>query len=87
LIRAYLRIVYILPCILFYVCYRTSLQGAAAIACIEFNDNPKIEASCIGFGCPALLDEKQSEKWKDKILTVIDDADCVPRMSGAAGTL
>lgn len=62
------------------------LQGAAAIACIEFNDNSKIEASCIGFGCPALLDKKQSEKWKDKILTIIDDADCVPRMSGAAGT-
>ncbi|KAL3918797.1 MAG: hypothetical protein SGILL_004067 [Bacillariaceae sp.] len=58
--------------------------GAAAIACIEFNDNDKIDATCIGFGCPALLDTKQSEKWKDKIITVISDSDCVCRMSGAA---
>ena len=60
--------------------------GAAAIACIEFNDNDKIDATCIGFGCPALLDVKQSEKWQDKIMTVISDADCVCRMSGATGT-
>ena len=59
--------------------------GAAAIACIEFNDNDKIDAKCIGFGCPALLDAKQSEKWKDKIITVISDSDCVCRMSGATG--
>lgn len=57
--------------------------GAAAIACIEFNDEPNIEASCIGFGCPALLNKELSEKWKDKITTIISDSDCVPRMSGA----
>jgi hypothetical protein len=61
--------------------------GAAAIACIEFNDNDKIDATCIGFGCPALLDAKQSEDWKDKIITVVCDSDCVSRMSGATGTL
>ncbi|KAL3913502.1 MAG: hypothetical protein SGILL_006460, partial [Bacillariaceae sp.] len=57
--------------------------GAAAIACIEFNDHDKIEATCIGFGCPALLDRPQSKEWKDKIITVISDSDCVTRMSGA----
>lgn len=57
--------------------------AAAAIACIEFNDIPKIEATCIGFGCPALISKQLSEKWKDKIITIVADADCVPRMSGA----
>jgi hypothetical protein len=57
--------------------------GAAAIACIEFNDIPKIEATCIGFGCPALVTKELSEKWKDKIITIVADSDCVPRMSGA----
>lgn len=31
--------------------------GAASIAGIEFNDNPKIDAQVIGFGSPALLSE------------------------------
>ncbi|KAG7347293.1 lipase class 3 [Nitzschia inconspicua] len=57
--------------------------GAAAIACMEFNDNDKIEATCIGFGCPALVNKEMSEEWKDKIITVISDSDCVSRMSGA----
>ena len=60
--------------------------GAAAVACIEFNtkfpDN-KMDATCIGFGCPALLSKELSEKWMDRITTVICDADCVPRMSKA----
>jgi hypothetical protein len=57
--------------------------GAAAIACIEFNDSPDIEASCIAFCCPALLNQSLSEEWKSKITTVVCDSDCVPRMSGA----
>lgn len=60
--------------------------GAAAIACMEFNDNDKIEATCIGFGCPALVNKEMSEEWKDKIMTVVSDSDCVARMSGATGT-
>ena len=57
--------------------------GAAAIACIEFNKNDKIDATCIGFGCPALLTKEVSQQWESKITTVICDADCVPRMSKA----
>lgn len=59
--------------------------GAASIACIEFNDQEEIEASCIGFGCPALVNKEMSEKWKDRIITVVSDSDCVSRMSGATG--
>jgi hypothetical protein len=61
--------------------------GAAAIACIEWNDIEKIDASCIGFGCPALLNQEMSQKWKEKIVTIISDSDCVPRMSGSTGTV
>lgn len=57
--------------------------GAAAIACIEFNDQPNIEATCVAFECPALLDLKSSQAHRDKITTIIADADCIPRMSGA----
>ena len=32
---------------------------------------------------PALLSLELSEKWKDKITTVVNDADMVVRMSGA----
>jgi hypothetical protein len=55
--------------------------GAAAIACIEFNDVPGIEATCVGFGCPALLTKEISEEFQSRITTVVCDADCVPRMS------
>jgi Lipase (class 3) len=70
-------------------CIRLSLighslgAGAASIACIEFNKHPKIEAKCIGFGCPALLSKKLSEAQTSTITTVVSDADCVPRMSKA----
>ena len=56
--------------------------GAGAVASIEFNDNPKIEASTIGFGCPALLSKEVAEV--DFITTVVSDSDVVPRMSGAS---
>lgn len=55
--------------------------GAAAIATIEFNDLDFIEASSIGFGCPALLTKELADR--DDIVTVVSDADVVPRMSGA----
>jgi len=56
--------------------------GAGSIAAFEFNDNPNIEASAIGFGCPALLTKDLSDV--DFIQTVVSDADVVPRMSGAS---
>ena len=56
--------------------------GAGAVASIEFNDNPKIEASAIGFGCPALLSKEVGDV--EFITTVVSDSDVVPRMSGAS---
>eukprot|EP00934_Nitzschia_sp_Nitz4_P003166 Nitzschia sp. Nitz4//scaffold380_size13111//416//2129//NITZ4_008980-RA/size13111-augustus-gene-0.38-mRNA-1//-1//CDS//3329549873//3156//frame0 len=57
--------------------------GAAAIACMEFNNLPFVEAKAVGFGCPPVLSKNLSESTKDCITTVICDADVVPRMSGA----
>lgn len=56
--------------------------GAGSIAAYEFNDNPNIEATAIGFGCPALLSREIAEV--PFITTVVSDADVVPRMSGAS---
>jgi len=58
--------------------------GAAAIAAIEYNECPMIEASSIGFGCPSILSLGLSESTKDVITTVVSDSDIVPRMSGAS---
>ena len=57
--------------------------GAAAIACIEFNKHPKIEAKSVGFGCPPILSKDLSESVKDSITSVVCGSDVVPRMSGA----
>ena len=57
--------------------------GTAAIAAIEYNEYDMIEASSVGFGCPALLSLNISESTKDYITTVVADSDVVPRMSGA----
>lgn len=57
--------------------------GAAAIAGIEFNDNPMMDAMVIGFGCPSLLSKELSESTAPFIETVIADADMIPRMNGA----
>jgi hypothetical protein len=51
-----------------------------------FNQYDFIEATAIGFGCPALLDLAQSESTKDYVTTVVTDADIIPRMSGATIT-
>ena len=57
--------------------------GAAAIAAMYFNDEDWIDATSIGFGCPALLDLAQSVAVKDYVVTVVTDSDIVPRLSGA----
>ena len=57
--------------------------AAAAIAAIEYNEHDMIEASSIGFGCPALLSLDLSESAKEIITTVVADSDVIPRTSGA----
>ena len=57
--------------------------GAAAIAALEFDDLDFVDATAVGFGCPALLSKDLSKSAADKILTVVADADVIPRMSGA----
>lgn len=57
--------------------------GAAAIATMEFNKNPHIQATCVGFGCPALVTKELSESCQEYVTTVVCDADCVSRMSKA----
>lgn len=54
-----------------------------AVAGIEWNDNKDIDAEVIGFGCPALLSDDLCQKVEPFVTTVVDDADCVPRMSMA----
>jgi hypothetical protein len=55
--------------------------GAAAIAGMELRDHPKFDVNVIGFGCPALLSKKLAEQ-ASYILTVVNDCDIVPRLSG-----
>jgi Lipase (class 3) len=62
--------------------------GTAALACMEFNrqggaNGTTIDASALGFGTPAVVSLELSEAARSTITTVIDDDDCVPRMSGA----
>jgi hypothetical protein len=45
--------------------------------------NGIIEAHALGFGTPAVLSRTLSESVQRSVTTVINDADCVPRMSGA----
>ena len=73
--------------------------GTAALACMHFNEdakhvnnsddvvnkpNTRIEAYSIGFGTPAVVSKEMSEASKPTITTVINDADCIPRMSGSS---
>lgn len=58
--------------------------AAAAVAAMEFHEHDWIKVESIGFGCPSLLSPALSEGTKDYITTVVDDADIVPRMSGAS---
>jgi pimeloyl-ACP methyl ester carboxylesterase len=47
--------------------------GTAAVAAIEYNEHPLIEASSIGFGCPALLSLNLSQTATDFVTTVVAD--------------
>jgi len=58
--------------------------GAASIAAMLFDKEDWIDVTAVGFGCPSLVSLPLSEKFQDKITTVISDADIVPRMSGAS---
>ncbi|KAL3908309.1 MAG: hypothetical protein SGILL_008531, partial [Bacillariaceae sp.] len=58
--------------------------GAAALLSMEFNENfpDNIESRSVGFGTPAVLTRELSESVKSTITTLVNDADCVSRMSG-----
>ena len=61
--------------------------GTASLAAFEFNEhsvNGTIDANALGFGTPAVVSKELSERMKETVTTVINDADCIPRMSGAA---
>ena len=60
--------------------------GAASIAAILLNRDYSdiIEASVIGFGCPAILSHDLSQKTKSFITTIVADADLVPRLGAAS---
>eukprot|EP00560_Eucampia_antarctica_P005578 CAMPEP_0197842646 /NCGR_PEP_ID=MMETSP1437-20131217/46856_1 /TAXON_ID=49252 ORGANISM="Eucampia antarctica, Strain CCMP1452" /NCGR_SAMPLE_ID=MMETSP1437 /ASSEMBLY_ACC=CAM_ASM_001096 /LENGTH=578 /DNA_ID=CAMNT_0043452549 /DNA_START=1 /DNA_END=1738 /DNA_ORIENTATION=- len=62
--------------------------GAASIAAIIFNQDYAhiIEASAIGFGCPALLSKDLSQQTQSYITTIVADSDVVPRLSTATIT-
>lgn len=55
--------------------------GAAAIAAMEFNDQPNIDVEVVGFGSPAMLSQELSEAMQDYMTTVVADDDVVPRLS------
>lgn len=62
--------------------------GTAALAALEFNaaanNNGTIAARALGFGTPATTSKDLSLAMKSTVTTVVNDADCIPRMSGAA---
>ena len=55
--------------------------GAAAIAAMEFKNQPDIDVKVVGFGAPAMLSQELSEELKDFMTTVVADDDVVPRLS------
>ena len=57
--------------------------GAASIAGIELNDDPRFDVEVIGFGCPALLSKELAEQ-NSFIQTVVNDSDVIPRTSAIA---
>jgi len=61
--------------------------GTAALASLEFNaatnNNGTINARALGFGTPATISKDLSLALKSTVTTVVNDADCIPRMSGA----
>ena len=57
--------------------------ASAAVAGIELNEIEEFDVKVTCFGCPPILSRDLSEKYKGIVKTVINDADCIPRMSGA----
>ena len=66
--------------------------GAAALAAMQFRGNGNrakttankwLDAEAVGFGTPSLLSPHLSYESKDYVTTVVNDADVVPRLSGA----
>ena len=51
---------------------------------MELKEHIFLEVEAVGFGCPSLLSRELSTSTKDYITTVVNDADIVPRMSGAS---
>lgn len=51
---------------------------------MEFREHKFIKVEAVGFGCPGLLSRELAASTKDYITTVVNDADIVPRMSGAS---
>jgi Lipase (class 3) len=55
--------------------------GAASIAGMELHERDDFEVQVVGFGCPALVSQELSQGAQGYITTVVDDNDCVPRIS------
>jgi len=55
--------------------------GAASIAGMEWNDDPRFEVEVVGFGCPAVVSKELAEA-STYITSVVNDWDVVPRLSG-----
>ncbi|KAG7356857.1 lipase class 3 [Nitzschia inconspicua] len=69
------------------ICMGHSLgAGAAAIAAMELREHDFLKVEAVGFGCPSLLSKDLADSTKDFITTVVNDADIIPRMSGASMT-
>mmetsp|Transcript_23663 Transcript_23663/g.54323 ORF Transcript_23663/g.54323 Transcript_23663/m.54323 type:complete len:496 (+) Transcript_23663:500-1987(+) len=62
--------------------------GTAALAAMLFHERKQyakwIDAEAIGFGTPSLVSPELSYQYQDIVTTVVNDADVVPRTSGAA---
>ena len=61
----------------------TKLVGDMNGKYVEQNTLQSIDAYALGFGTPAVLSREYAEAARSKVTTIINDADCVPRMSGA----
>jgi hypothetical protein len=62
--------------------------GTGAIAAMEINamNDPRIHATMIGYGCPAILSPSLIAETHSYITTIIHDSDIVPRLSGVTLT-
>ena len=60
--------------------------GTVALAAMEWKSRELkwLKPSCIGFGTPSVVSTDLSLQYQDVVTTVVNDADCVPRMSGGS---